>query len=75
MGEFRNLTSINTFSSSRYGPNRKTVAEDDEVTGNGWDTGTRQDHTDKIQWIAGRDLYLHRAGRRVAFSDRPKRFD
>jgi hypothetical protein len=47
-GEFRDLTSILTFSSRRQGTNRKAVSEGDEVAGNCWDTGTRQDYTDKI---------------------------
>lgn len=42
--EFRHLTSIRTSSPSRHGPNRKAVAEDDEIAWDGLDTWARQDH-------------------------------
>jgi hypothetical protein len=71
--EFRDLTSILIFSSCRHSANSKAVSEDNEVAGNGWNTGARQDHPDEIQRIAGRELDFRRASRSVTHPDRTKR--
>jgi hypothetical protein len=72
-GELRDQTSILTFTSCRHGTNRKAVSEGDEVARNCWDTGARQDHTDKIQWIAGRERDFCHARRSATLPDRTKR--
>jgi len=73
--ELRDLTSILTSSSGRHGPNRKAVAEDNEVGWNGCNPGAWQNHTDKIQRIAGGEFHFYRASRPVTLPDRTKCFD